>query len=106
MQEEFGKETPLSVKRGKVLYDYLGMKMDFSQPGKVIFSMIDYIERLITETLDDLLKGPSTTPAANHLYQVNEKADPLSQYTAETYHHLTAMLLYLAKKTRPDIQTS
>eukprot|EP00957_Ditylum_brightwellii_P171782 13077053-Ditylum_brightwellii.AAC.1 len=69
MQKEFGKETLLSVKRGKVFDDYLGMKMDFSQLGKVIFSMIDYIERLMTETPDDLLKGLSTTPAANHLYQ-------------------------------------
>ena len=106
LQREFGKEAPLTVQRGKVFDDYLGMKMDFSNPGKVIFSMIDYIERLIAESPEDLLKGPCATPAANHLFHVNDKAEPLSKHDAEVYHHLTAMLLYLAKKNRPDIQTA
>lgn len=52
LQQEYGKETPLTVKQGKVFDDYLGMKMDFSVPGKVIFSMIEYIEQLISETPD------------------------------------------------------
>eukprot|EP00957_Ditylum_brightwellii_P029756 2250496-Ditylum_brightwellii.AAC.1 len=75
--------------------------MDFSTPGKVICSMVDYIERMISETPDELLKGPLKTPAANHLFQVNEDAESLSKLSSETYHHLTAMVLYLAKKTRP-----
>ncbi len=72
--------------------------MDFSNPGKVIFSMIEYIERLVAESPEDLLKGPCATPAANHLFHVNDKAEPLSKHDAEVYHHLTAMLLYLAQK--------
>jgi hypothetical protein len=38
MQEEYGKEAPLTVSRGKVL-EYLGMKIDYSNTGKVVFSM-------------------------------------------------------------------
>ena len=106
LQAEFGKESPLSIQRGRVFEDYLGMKMDFSQKGKVIFSMEDYIERLIAETPDELMKGPCATPAGNRLFDVNEKAEPLSKETADMYHHLTATILYLAKKTRPDIQTA
>eukprot|EP00957_Ditylum_brightwellii_P141907 10810879-Ditylum_brightwellii.AAC.1 len=34
LQKEFGKESPLKVKQGKVFDDYLGMKRDFSTPGK------------------------------------------------------------------------
>eukprot|EP00957_Ditylum_brightwellii_P190484 14499563-Ditylum_brightwellii.AAC.1 len=65
--------------------------MDFSTPGKVIFPMVDYIERMISETPGELLKGPSKTPAANHLFQANEDAESLSKLSSETYHHLTAM---------------
>ena len=82
------------------------MKMDYSQPGKVIFSMEDYIDRIVSETPDELLKGPCSTPAANHLFNVNEDSEPLDKIRAEKYHHLTAMILYLAKKTRPDVQTA
>mmetsp|Transcript_12260 Transcript_12260/g.17627 ORF Transcript_12260/g.17627 Transcript_12260/m.17627 type:complete len:150 (-) Transcript_12260:414-863(-) len=94
------------VKRGKVFDDYLGMKMDFSEPGKVISSMVKYVERLIVKTPEELLKRPCATPAANHLFQVNDNTKPLSKLTADLYHYLTAMILYLPKKTRPDIQTT
>jgi len=90
--------------------------MDFSKPGKVVFSMIAYIERIIEEppdelliieeSLDELLKGPCVTPASNHLFQVNDNDIPLTEKDTELYHHLTTVMLYLAKKTRPDIQTT
>ena len=38
----YGKESPLKVIRGEI-HDYLGMKIDFNIPGKVQFTMIDYI---------------------------------------------------------------
>jgi len=106
LQKEFGKESPLTKKRGGIFDDYLGMRMDFSKPGKVIFSMIQYIERIIDECPSELVKGPCGTPAANHLFQVNDDDNPLAEKDAELYHHLTAMLLYLSKKTRPDIQVA
>jgi len=78
--------------------------MDFSKPGKVVFSMIAYIERIIDECPSELLKGPCGTPAVNHLFQVNDNDSSLVEKNAGLYHHLTAMLLYLSKKSRPDIQ--
>ena len=106
LQKEFGKESPLTIKRGRIFEDYLGMRMDFSKRGKVIFSMTEYIERIIDECPSELLKGPCSTPAANHLFRVNESDNPLGEKDTELYHHLTAMLLYLSKKTRPDIQVA
>ena len=44
LESEFGKEAPLTVTRGKV-HEYLGMTIDFSEPGKVVFSMLDYIKK-------------------------------------------------------------
>ena len=40
------------------------------------------------------------------LFRVNENEIPLKQNDTELYHHVTAMLLYLSKKTRPDIQVA
>ena len=102
IEKEFGKESPLTVTRGNT-HEYLGMTIDFSEPGKVIFSMLEYIERLIADTPADLMKGPNTSPAANHLFKTNENATKLDTSTAVIYHHLTAQLLYLGKRTRTDI---
>ena len=105
MEHEFGRETPLTITRGNV-HEYLGMTIDFSQPGKVQFSMNDYIKDLVDECPDDLRKGTATTLAANHFFQVNvdPNAEKLSTSDAEVYHHLTAKVLYLAKCTCPDLQ--
>ena len=104
MQEEYGKEAPLTVSRGKVL-EYLGMKIDYSKAGKVVFSMREYVKNLLEECPDELLKaGTATTPAANHVSNVNPNATKLDKEKAEIFHHLVAKLLYLSKRTRPDIQ--
>mmetsp|Transcript_25421 Transcript_25421/g.38556 ORF Transcript_25421/g.38556 Transcript_25421/m.38556 type:complete len:84 (+) Transcript_25421:2644-2895(+) len=79
------------------------MTIDFSEPGKVIFSMLDYIDRLIAETPEEVLKGEGTSPAANHLFQVNDRGTKLDASSAIMYHHLIAQLLYLGKRTRPDL---
>ena len=39
---EYGNTAKMTITRGKV-YKYLGMNIDYSSPGMVIFSMIDYI---------------------------------------------------------------
>jgi hypothetical protein len=38
--KKLGNEDPLSIHRGEV-HDYLGMTLDFSSKGKVIFRMVD-----------------------------------------------------------------
>jgi hypothetical protein len=51
------------------------------------------------------MKGASLTGASSHLYNVNENAEKLDNETAILFHHLIAKLLYLSKRTRPDLQT-
>ena len=103
LQERYGKETPLTVTRGKV-HEYLGMTIDFSEPGKVKFSMQQYVDLLLDECPDEFNKGSARTPATNHLFETNDEADKLNKEDSETYHHLVAKLLYLSKRTRPDLQ--
>ena len=65
--------------------------------------MSDYVQKIIDQTPEELMKGPCTCPASNHVFKVNEKCPQLEPSTAILYHHLTAQLLYLGKHTRPDL---
>jgi len=49
-------------------------------------------------------KGTSKTPAAYHLFMMNEKYDILSEDKSQLFHQLVATLLYLCSNTRqyPD----
>ena len=102
---EFGAEAPLTKTRGKV-HEYLGMTIDFSTPGKVKFTMIDYIQVMLDDLPDDM-DGEAATPASNHLFEVNEKSAgmQLDAATADLFHHNVAKLLFLCKRARPDTQT-
>lgn len=104
VRKKFGNKMPVPVTRGKI-HDYLGIKIDFSNPGQVTMTMTDYIDELLKEVPTELMKGVSSTAAAGHLFAVNEKAEKLDGETAILFHHLTAKLLYLSKRTCPDLQT-
>ena len=101
-QEKYGKLTPLTVHRGSV-HDYLGMTLDFSSEGKVIVTMIDYIERLLDESPPEF-SGEAATPAGKHLFDTEENATKLEEERAQIFHHLVARALFLCKRARPDIQ--
>ena len=105
LSEEFGKEAPLTITRGKK-HDYLGMVLDYSVPGKVKIIMSDYIKGILDEVPSDM-NGEAPTPAANHLFDVNnENPALLDREKAELFHHIVAQLLFLCKRSRPDIQTA
>ena len=104
LSDRFGQEAPLTVTRGKV-HDYLGMILDYSEPGKVKVNMTQYIQDMLDE-LPPSFDGTAATPAANHLFAVDQEAQPLSQEDADKFHTLTAKLLFLCKRGRPDIQTA
>jgi hypothetical protein len=99
----YGKETPLTVTRGDI-HEYLGMTIDYSTDGKVKIRMEDYVESMLEDVPLDM-NGTATTPAATHLFKVDESAKDLSQERSEIFHGITAKLLFLCKRGRPDIQT-
>ena len=105
LSQEFGKHADLTVNWGDV-HDYLGMILYYSKRGKIQFQMFNYIGNMIEELPEWWLDGPAATPAANHLFEVNDDAEKLPEKEALLYHHHTAKLLYLSKRARPDIQTS
>jgi hypothetical protein len=104
LKDEYGKVGEMTVRRGKV-HEYLGMTLDFSEKGKFIISMEDYI----TEVMRDLpadMDGVSSTPAAEHLFRTRDDVTQLNEQQADLFHRVTAQLLYACKRGRPDIHTA
>jgi len=105
LELEFGKEAPLTKTRGKI-HDYLGMVLDYSKPGMIEIGMKDYVMEIISEAQGDM-SGTAPTPAGNHLFSVNTtSALYLNKSDAQQFHHIMAKLLFLCKRSRPDLQTA
>jgi len=80
------------------------MTIDYSEEGKVKFTMYDYIDDLLEE-LPPHMRGSASSPAAAHLFETNtEDPELISLLEREIFHHRVAQLLYLSKRARPDIQ--
>jgi hypothetical protein len=106
LSKEFGREAPLTMCQEKA-HNYLGMRIDYSNPGKVLITMLDYVDGMLT-TLPMDMSGVAASTAASHLFEVNPTAAALDKTKAELFHHYTAKLLFLCKRkrARPDIQTA
>ena len=68
--------------------------------------MPDFVQGVLDECPEDLMKGPSSTPAANHLFNMDPECKKLGNEKASRFCHLMAKLLYLSKRAQPDLQTA
>ena len=55
--------------------------------------MPDFVQGVLDECPDDLMKGPSSTPTADHLFNVDLACNKLSDEKATRFHHLTAKIV-------------
>ena len=96
-------DKKLNVTRGP-RRDYLGMNIDFSEPGSVRFDMIPCISKILTGFPEKIM-GVSSMPAADHLFDVcpPHKVYFLPEEQVRSFHHTTAQLLFLLCVWR-DIQ--
>jgi hypothetical protein len=100
VDEEFGKESPLTESRGGI-HDYLG-----TAPGVVRMDMSGYIQTILSEAPKDM-DGTLTTPATAHLFKVNTDSPVyLDSIRAEVFHRITMQLMYLGLRERPDVLTT
>ena len=99
--EEIGK---IKVNYGP-RHDFVGMVLDYSVPGKLIVDMKEYVNKMIEEFDYEIVKLPKT-PAAEHLFKVNEKCEKLNNKMHEDFHTFVAKSLFLCKRARPEIQTA
>ena len=68
-------------------------------------SMKDQIEEAI-ETFGEEVSGTVTSPCARHLLETRDDAEQLDEERKEIFHTVTAKLLYIEKRARPDIETA
>ena len=96
LEKEFGEITIQYDSEG---ISYLGMHL--SRDGdKVNLSMKAYLETILD---DSNVTKSVTTPANGNLFNVNEKDKNLVDKEKQEFHTVVAKLLYLAKRTRPDV---
>ena len=97
----------MTITRGKV-HEYLGMTFDFSTRGEVKITMFDYVKEIVSQfaKFDSSVTKTALTPAAEHLFQINDDATPLPKDEATVYHNFVAKSLFLTKRARPDISTA
>jgi hypothetical protein len=106
LNDEFGSHLPMKAQYGDI-HDYLGMTLDFSEPGKVKIIMDDFVAKLLGELPDDdYWLGTATTPAAAKLFDTRNTAPKLNRSEADHFHSTTAKLLFLGMRARPDIMTA
>ena len=84
--------------------DYLGIVIDFSVQGKVMFTMFDYLEVIVVECESKGWTKEAVWSAHKHLFEVRDEAANLNDKDAEFFHRITARLFYAGKRARPDIQ--
>ena len=105
MENEFGQDTPLSISRGPV-QQYLGMTLDFSEKGRVVVKMDNYVKTMLNDAPSSM-DGKAATPAAAHLFKINtENPKPLDKERKDLFVHLVMQGPYLSQRGRPDIRTA
>jgi hypothetical protein len=96
----------MQISRGKI-HEYLGMTLDFTVPGEVKITMINYITEIVDlfQKHDDS-NCTANTPAAEHLFKVNHDTSSLAEIQATKFHNFMAKCLFFTKRARPDITTA
>ena len=96
----------MRVSRGKK-HDYFGMQLDFTENGKVKFTMDDYVVDMVRDFhLHDKTTRTAKTPTAEHLFRVNNDTVPLPQEGIPIFHNFVAHVLFLTKCAQPAIATA
>jgi hypothetical protein len=103
-EEESGAMT---VSRGKI-HKYIGMTLDYSVPGQVKITMLDYVDEVLAafDKAEPKGGGTKTSAAPDSLFKVDEDCEKLAQAKEVEFHNLVAKTLYATKRARPDTCTA
>ena len=105
LQNEFGE---MEVTTGSD-HDFLGMKFHIREDKKVEIDMKKQIQDIIDdfEKEGKVITSPGvTSAAAPHLFSIREDSESLNDEQSDIFHSITAKLLYVMKRARPDIETA
>jgi hypothetical protein len=106
LEQMYGDPNIGQVKavRGK-RHEYLGMVLDFTQPGKVMIDMTDYVKKMTEDFFDEYPEEfkKAKYPWDDKLFIVNPNSPRLDKNKAETFHTYTAKGLFAGKRGRQDM---
>ena len=95
------KYEELSTTRGNK-HTYVGMGIFFPGDGTVQIDMSPYLKEAL-EDFPELLDKIVTSPASNHIFEINEHAKKLPEEKREKLHSIVAKLLFVSTRGRPDL---
>jgi hypothetical protein len=76
------------------------MNFDFRTPGSVAITAPAFVDTLLSLSATH---GTASSPAGLNLFTVSADSAALTTTAKDEYHSTVARLLYLAKRTRPDL---
>ena len=79
-----------------LVHKYNRLTINFSLPGKVVFSMFGYLEDIILEGLEDMRykKKNVLTPAVQAIFKVNEDSEDFYGAASNLFHRFVERLLF------------
>jgi len=98
IEDKFGK---MKVTRGKV-HNFLGMEIDYSTTGIAKIGMSGYLQEAIDDFILDVDRTVAT-PASRTLFEINKESPQLTKERKDIFHSVTAKLLYVSLRGRPDL---
>ena len=101
LEDKFGK---INVSRGRK-HTYIGADIEFNNNKEVLLSIKTYIQECVNDFGEDL-SLPAVTPAAKHLFTVGKDTPCLDTKRSDIFHSIVMKLLWVSKRSRPDIQTA
>ena len=92
----------ITLARGPLL-NYLGMSLDMTVPGQACITMPGYAEEIVKVSG---VVGFAKSPATDGLFELRDGSPRACEGTRIWYHKIVAMILYLAKRTKPECLTA
>ena len=66
--------------------------------------MKEHVEKMLKHSVNNLGGDERTSPAGEHSFDVRKEAKRLDDNKKQTFHTMTAKVLFLCKNARPDLQ--
>ena len=99
LEKRYGK---MATNVGKK-HTFVGINFDFTNRGSLNLYMTGHLQDALDAFTEELGSTP-TSPVSDFLFDVNPYAKPISEKDRKVFHSVFARLLYIRKRTRPDLQ--
>ena len=91
----------VKITEGKI-HEYLAMKLDYTEKGKLKVDMKDYIKDMIV-TFPGELSSKTQCPWNTSLFNDNNQSESLDKHRKEIFHTFVMKCMFLGKQAKPDV---